>query len=94
VARLSEAGIAPPGHPSPIVPVVLGEELAAIDASAQLFAAGLWVPAIRPPTVAVGTSRLRVTLSAAHRNEDVTRLIESLCSLRIPTPVATATASE
>src|SRR5579862_4091197 len=63
-----------PGHPSPIVPVVLGSEQAALDASAALLDAGLWVPAIRPPTVAPGTARLRVTVSAAHDADDVERL--------------------
>jgi 8-amino-7-oxononanoate synthase len=66
VGQLAGAGLAPPDHPSPIVPVVLGSERAALDASAALLEAGLWVPAIRPPTVPAGTSRLRVTLSAAH----------------------------
>lgn len=79
--RMTAAGVAAPGHPSPIIPVVLGPEEAAIDASMRLLARGLWVPAIRPPTVPAGTSRLRVTLSAAHRDEDVTRLIDALHSL-------------
>jgi 7-keto-8-aminopelargonate synthetase-like enzyme len=81
VERLSSSGLAAPGHPSPIVPVVFGPEQAALAASASLLANGLWVPAIRPPTVPVGTSRLRVTVSAAHRDEDVARLIEALVPL-------------
>src|SRR5208283_3114493 len=84
IDRVAEAGIAPPGHLSPIVPVVLGPEQAALDASAALLDDGLWVPAIRPPTVPVGTSRLRVTLSAAHRDDDVDRLLQAL--LRLPRP--------
>ena len=88
IDRLSEAGLVPPGHPSPIVPVVLGSEQAALDASASLLEQGLWVPAIRPPTVPVGTSRLRVTLSAAHTDEDVTRLLDALVLLARPAPVA------
>jgi 8-amino-7-oxononanoate synthase len=88
VHRLSDAGLAPPGHPSPIIPVICGPEQAAIDASIALLAGGLWVPAIRPPTVPVGTSRLRVTLSAAHLDEDVTRLIDALHLLPLPASVA------
>jgi 8-amino-7-oxononanoate synthase len=86
--RMAEAGVVSPGHPSPIIPVVLGPEQAALDASTKLLARGLWVPAIRPPTVPVGTSRLRVTLSAAHRDEDVTRLIDALHTLLVPAAAA------
>jgi 8-amino-7-oxononanoate synthase len=67
-----------PGHESPIIPVVLGDEDAAIGASAALLAQGLWVPAIRPPTVAPGTARLRVTLSAVHTDAQVDELVEAL----------------
>lgn len=70
-----------PGHPSPIVPVVLGAEEAALAAAAELLDRGLLVPAIRPPTVAPGTSRLRVTLSAAHSDEQVDRLVGALTEL-------------
>ena len=69
------------GHPSPIVPVVLGAEERALAASAALLAEGLLVPAIRPPTVPPGTSRLRVTVSAAHTDAQVTSLVEALSSL-------------
>jgi 8-amino-7-oxononanoate synthase len=86
IDRLSEAGLVPPGHPSPIIPVVIGSEQAALEASASLLDEGLWVPAIRPPTVPVGTSRLRVTLSAAHSDEDVTRLLDALVRLPRPAP--------
>jgi 8-amino-7-oxononanoate synthase len=70
--------------------VVLGTEQAALNASAGLLHEGLWVPAIRPPTVPVGTSRLRVTLSAAHSDEDVSRLLQALARLprRTPAPAA------
>ena len=87
VDRVCAAGVAAPDHPSPIVPVVLGSEQAAIDASTALLEAGLWVPAIRPPTVPVGTSRLRVTLSAAHEDADISRLIDALVALAIPTSI-------
>jgi 8-amino-7-oxononanoate synthase len=70
-----------PGHPTPIVPVVLGEEAAALAAAEALLAEGLLVPAIRPPTVAPGTSRLRVALSAAHSADQVERLAAALARL-------------
>ncbi|QYG91382.1 aminotransferase class I/II-fold pyridoxal phosphate-dependent enzyme [Iamia sp. SCSIO 61187] len=71
-----------PGHPSPIVPVVLGPEDAALATAEDLLAQGLLVPAIRPPTVPEGTSRLRVTFSAAHTDADVDRLLAALTPLR------------
>jgi len=67
-----------PGHPSPIVPFVCGAEQRAIGASALLLEHGLVVPAIRPPTVAPGTSRLRVAMSAAHSDAQVDRLLAAL----------------
>ena len=70
-----------PGHPSPIVPIVLGPEEAAVAASGALLERGLWVPAIRPPTVPPGTSRLRVTFSAAHTDDEVSRLLDALAEL-------------
>jgi 8-amino-7-oxononanoate synthase len=76
-----------PGHPSPIVPVILGAEDAAVAAAAAVAADGLLVPAIRPPTVAPGTSRLRVALSAAHTPDQVDRLAAALAALpRPPVP--------
>jgi 7-keto-8-aminopelargonate synthetase-like enzyme len=70
-----------PGHPSPIIPVVIGDEHATIAASAALLDQGLFVPAIRPPTVAPGTSRLRVALSAAHTDAQVATLADALARL-------------
>jgi 8-amino-7-oxononanoate synthase len=74
-----------PGHPSPIVPVILGSDERAVAASAGLRQLGVWVPAIRPPTVPPGTARLRVTLSAAHSEEHVALLQESLAAVCFPT---------
>lgn len=67
-----------PGHPSPIVPLVVGDERAAVAASAALRERGLLVPAIRPPTVAPGTSRLRVSVSATHTTEEIAALLAGL----------------
>jgi len=80
VDRVADA-VGADGHPSPIVPVVIGGEAEAVAASATLLEQGLWVPAIRPPTVAPGTSRLRVTLSATHTDEQVERLVTGLTAL-------------
>ena len=70
-----------PGHPTPVVPVVLGDEAAALDASARLLDRGLLVPAIRPPTIPPGSSRLRVALSAAHTADEVDELVAALAEL-------------
>jgi len=80
VARVAGAvGVA--DHPSPILPVVIGGEAEAVAASASLLERGLWVPAIRPPTVPDGTSRLRVTLSATHTDHQVGLLVDGLAAL-------------
>jgi 8-amino-7-oxononanoate synthase len=79
VARLrANVDVVAAGHPSPIVPVVLGDEDAAVAASAALRDRGLLVPAIRPPTVAPGTSRLRISLSATHTPEHLQLLLDAL----------------
>jgi 8-amino-7-oxononanoate synthase len=57
---------------------VVGGEQEALAASAALLEEGLLVPAIRPPTVPLGTSRLRVTLSAAHTDQEVRQLVNTL----------------
>lgn len=63
---------------SPIVPVHLGAAERALALAERLERRGCFVPAIRPPTVAAGTSRLRVSLSAAHSDEDVAALVAAL----------------
>lgn len=70
-----------PGHPSPIIPILLGDEERAVKAAAALLDRGLLVPAIRPPTVPQGTSRLRIALSAAHTGAMVDDLVTALDSL-------------
>jgi len=61
-----------------IQPIVVGDNDVALKVSARLREAGLYVPAIRPPTVPAGTARLRISLSAAHTEADIGRLIEAL----------------
>jgi 8-amino-7-oxononanoate synthase len=63
---------------SQIVPVLIGAEADALKLEAELERRGFLVPAIRPPTVPQGSSRLRLSLSAAHRPEDIAALIEVL----------------
>ncbi len=70
-----------PGHRSPIVPILVGHEAAALQASEGLLERGLLVPAIRPPSVPPGTSRLRVALSAAHTEDMLDRLVGGLEAL-------------
>ena len=69
-----------PSHTA-IQPIIIGSNEDALRVAAGLHEQGLWVPAIRPPTVAPGTSRLRVTLSAAHTHEEVARLARALNEL-------------
>lgn len=63
---------------SAIQPLMVGDEQAALALAQRLRAAGCWVSAIRPPTVPPGTSRLRITLSAAHHDSDIDALLEVL----------------
>ncbi len=79
------ATIAMAGHPSAIVPVVLGGNSAALEASTRLADAGFLVPAIRFPTVPRGTARLRISLSAAHTDDEVALLAAAMRSAGLPT---------
>jgi len=72
-----------PGHPSPIVPIGLGEEARAVAVAEALLARGLLVPAIRPPTVPRGSSRLRVALSALHTPAQIDALAEALAAVGV-----------
>ena len=63
---------------TPIQPVVIGDNHETLAVSRALDVAGLWVPAIRPPTVPKGAARLRITLSAAHSFAQLDRLVEAL----------------
>ena len=82
IARLQAglSGLAQPLLPSPtaIQPLIIGGNEAAVQLAGQLFERSLWVPAIRPPTVPTGTARLRISLSAAHSNDQMDALIQAL----------------
>ena len=73
-----QRGIALSDSTTPIQPILLGSAEAALIASRALFEAGLWVAAIRPPTVPRGASRLRITLSAEHTEEEIDTLVAAL----------------
>ncbi len=85
IARLQKGltGLPWPLLPSPtaIQPLLVGENSAALALSLALWERGLWVPAIRPPTVPQGTARLRISLSAAHSEADIDQLISVLREL-------------
>jgi 8-amino-7-oxononanoate synthase len=81
-----EAGVALLDSNTPIQPVVLGSSEAALQAQQDLLEAGFRVVAIRAPTVPRGSERLRVTLSAAHSEEQVDALVERLSHLRMDEP--------
>jgi 8-amino-7-oxononanoate synthase len=66
---------------TPIQPLILGSSQRTMDIAARLRTHGFLVGAIRPPSVPAGSSRLRITLSAAHREEQIDALVERLASL-------------
>ncbi|HEX8785432.1 MAG TPA: 8-amino-7-oxononanoate synthase [Telluria sp.] len=75
-----------PASDTAIQPVIIGANDEALAVAARLHEQGLWVPAIRPPTVAPGTSRLRVTLCATHTEDDVAQLAAALNQLERTSP--------
>ncbi|RMF94751.1 MAG: 8-amino-7-oxononanoate synthase [Gammaproteobacteria bacterium] len=74
----AELGLEPAPSATPIQPLIVGESGAAMAFSRALQEQGLLVGAIRPPTVPKGTARLRITLTAAHDEADVDRLLTAL----------------
>ena len=72
-----------PGAPSisAIVPRIMGDETRAMEASARLLESGFLIPAIRYPTVARGSARLRITASAAHQPDQIQNLVQCLTHL-------------
>ena len=77
-ARVGDLGLTIMPSETPIQPIVVGDEKKALSWSEKLRTQGILVKAIRPPTVPEGTSRLRITLSAAHSFDDVDRLLDEL----------------
>jgi 8-amino-7-oxononanoate synthase len=83
-ALAGEAGLPLADSATPIQPVLIGSAAAALATSARLLERGFYVAAIRPPTVPDGTSRLRIALSAAHRDADVEGLAIALADALHP----------
>jgi 8-amino-7-oxononanoate synthase len=77
-AGAAQLGLALCDSPTPIQPLIVGEAGTAMRLSAALHEQGILITAIRPPTVADGTARLRITFSAAHTREQVDRLLDAL----------------
>jgi 7-keto-8-aminopelargonate synthetase-like enzyme len=75
---LRAAGLRPAPLESTIVPVILGEPRVALGVATRALSSGLWAPAIRPPTVPPGTSRLRLTPIATHTDSHIDRAVEIL----------------
>ena len=69
-----------------IIPVMIGDEARAMDIARRLREQGVFIPAIRFPTVARGGARLRLTLSAAHTPADVAQMLAALDSVLISNP--------
>ena len=79
----SKTGRLPSGAATAIIPLILGDEEKTLDAATKLRAQNIFVPAIRYPSVARGSARLRVTLTAAHSREDIFCLVDALKKLDI-----------
>ena len=77
-AGAAQLGLALCDSPTPIQPLIVGRAGAALRLSDALREQGILITAIRPPTVAEGTARLRITFSAAHTEAQVDRLLEAL----------------
>jgi 8-amino-7-oxononanoate synthase len=82
------------GEDAPIVPVVLGSESAALEIARGLAERGVYAPAVRPPTVPPGSSRLRITIRADHADSEIDVLLRAMRDLRgAPTDTQTVMAA-
>jgi 8-amino-7-oxononanoate synthase len=79
--RLSEEGLDVVSGETPIIPVMVGDARSAKEFSNQLLDAGIYISAIRPPTVPKGTSRLRITVTSEHTIEDLEGAVHSISDI-------------
>jgi len=91
---LREAGLEVPNADSQIIPVLLGDAARAVATADKLRAKGFYVAAIRPPTVAPGTSRLRVSLMATHTSQEIDALRDAIIDCALDDSAATNTAAK
>jgi len=80
---LLSVGIKLKSEPSPIIPIIIGNAKRAVQISQKLFALGFFIQAIRPPSVPEGSSRLRLTISAGHKKDEMERLLEALARILV-----------
>jgi 8-amino-7-oxononanoate synthase len=80
--KLKLSGFDTLGSESQIIPVLTGDAARTMDVSAQLMSRGIFAPAIRPPTVAEGMCRIRISLTSLHRREEIDKLIEAFQNLK------------
>ena len=77
-ARLLSAGFRVTESKTPIIPVIIGDAGMAVRFSSRLMDHGIYIPAIRPPSIPAGTSRLRIALMATHTREDLERAVQKI----------------
>ena len=77
---MSEAGFVLGKPESAILPVMIGNEKRALEAFQSILKEGVFIPAIRYPTVAKGKARLRITVSASHTEADIRALLKAFKS--------------
>ena len=80
-SALRDEGVALQGEPSHIIPIVVGDATTAMNLCERLLERRVFAQAIRPPTVAEGTSRLRVTLSASHTPQELRRAAQAIAEV-------------
>jgi glycine C-acetyltransferase len=77
-SSIAGAGLPVPDGQTPIIPIAVGDARRAVALSERLFEKGIFIQAIRPPTVPDGTSRLRLTVSAAHTEADISEAVDAI----------------
>ncbi len=78
VTGLSRLGLGCGSSESAIIPMVIGDTEKALNAGSRLFEYGIFASAIRPPTVAEGSARVRITVMATHRDDDIDIVLDAL----------------